>query len=65
MWFKLFRSYYHGDVVTPYIHIFVSHFHEFLELHGDLNLFNQEGLEKLNLTYVKSTENRQIKKKVT
>lgn len=73
-WFKLFRSYYHGDVVTPYIHIFVSHFHEFLEMHGDLNLFNQEGLEKLNFDvrqiYRKSTNKKegyidQILKKIS
>ena len=62
-----------ADEVTPYIHIFVSHFHEFMELHGDQNIFNQEGLERLNYDvrqiYHKSTNKKesyidQIMKKI-
>lgn len=34
--------------ITPYIHCFVCHMHEFRKLHGNFNLFNQQGLEKLN-----------------
>ena len=33
---------------TPYIHIFVHHIPEFIKLHGCINLFNCQGLEKLN-----------------
>ena len=34
--------------ITPYLHCFICHLHEFRKLHGDFNLFNQQGLEKLN-----------------
>ena len=34
--------------ITPYLHCFVSHLSEFRKLHGDFNLFNQQGIEKLN-----------------
>ena len=47
-WLKLYRSVYHACEVTPYMHILVFHFHELFELHGDINLFNQEGFEKKN-----------------
>ncbi len=33
---------------TPYIHILVHHVPEFLRLHGNLQTFNCQGLEKLN-----------------
>jgi hypothetical protein len=49
----------YGSSLTPYVHCFVSHSHEFRELHGDFNLFNQQGLEKLNdkttMDYFRST----------
>ena len=73
-WFLLFRSCFSAAEVTPYIHIFVSHFHEFMSLHGNLNIFNQEGLEKLNFDvrkiYHKSTNKKegyinQIMKKIS
>jgi hypothetical protein len=58
--------------ITPYIHEFVFHIPEFLRLYKDVNIFNTEGLEKLNdfttEDYFKSTnrkfnnENRQIEK---
>jgi hypothetical protein len=45
--------------LRPYIHIFVCHLHEFQELYGNVNLFNQQGEEKLNdlitIDYFKST----------
>lgn len=47
-WLMLYRSVYHAKDVTPYMHILVSHFHQLWELHGDINLFNQEGFEKKN-----------------
>ena len=34
--------------ITPYLHILVAHLHEFKALHGSVNNFNQQGLEKLN-----------------
>ena len=34
--------------ITPYLHCFVSHLSEFRKLHGDFNLFNQQGIAKLN-----------------
>ena len=33
---------------SPYVHIFVFHVPEFLTRHGSINLYNCEGLEKLN-----------------
>jgi hypothetical protein len=38
----------YGSNLTPYMHCFVSHLHEFREIHGDFNIYNQQGLEKLN-----------------
>ena len=34
--------------ISPYIHIFVFHLVELLDIHGNINLFNVQGLEKLN-----------------
>ncbi len=34
--------------ITPYLHCFVSHLSEFRKLHGNFNIFNQQGIEKLN-----------------
>ena len=36
------------STISPYLHCFVCHLHEFRLLHQDFNLFNQQGLEKLN-----------------
>ena len=47
-WLALFLQVYFAEKITPYIHAFVHHLHEFVELYGDVNLFNQQGLEKLN-----------------
>jgi hypothetical protein len=47
-WMKSFISIYDHADFTPYIHAFCSHLHEFVEIHGDINLFNQEGMEKHN-----------------
>ena len=38
----------YGSHMTIYMHCFVSHLPEFREIHGDFNIFNQQGLEKLN-----------------
>jgi hypothetical protein len=59
VWHALFLQTFHSSKVTPYIHIFVCHLHEFQELYGNVNLFNQQGVEKLNdlitIDYFKST----------
>lgn len=47
-WMGIYRSVFLAKDVTPYIHILVSHLHEFWAIHGDINLFNQEGFEKKN-----------------
>ena len=47
-WLELFLSIYNKTTVTPYIHAFVAHLHEFVFLYKDINAFNLQGLEKLN-----------------
>ena len=47
-WWNKFTSVYHKSQETPYIHLFVNHLHEFIEIHGDVNSYSQQGLEKLN-----------------
>ncbi len=47
-WTIIFLNVYHASHITPYMHAFKSHLHEFIQLHGDVNAFNLEGLEKLN-----------------
>jgi hypothetical protein len=39
---------YFVEKITPYINTFVHHLHEFVELYGNVKVFNQQGLEKLN-----------------
>jgi hypothetical protein len=34
--------------ITPYIHAFVFHMPEFIRMHGSINKYNVQGLEKLN-----------------
>lgn len=36
--------------LCPYIHIFTYHSKELLELHGNINMYNTQGLERLNST---------------
>ena len=47
-WLELFRKVYQDENITPYIHIFVQHLYEIVDLHEDINLFTMQGLEKLN-----------------
>lgn len=47
-WLRVYLSVYHKSTVTPYIHAFVAHLHEFVHLYKDINVFNCQGLEKLN-----------------
>lgn len=34
--------------ITPYMHLLVFHIPEFMKIYGNINLFNTQGLEKLN-----------------
>ena len=47
-WVKSFTAIYQSKDVTPYIHAFSMHVSEFLKLYGNVVLFTQQGLEKLN-----------------
>lgn len=47
-WLKLYLTVYDKKTVTPYMHAFVAHLHEFVRLYKDINAFNCQGLEKLN-----------------
>ena len=47
-WLKLFQSKYTPCRITPYEHAFGEHLGEMIERFGDVNLFNMQGLEKLN-----------------
>ena len=40
-WLKTFLLVYQKSNVTPYMHIFVSHLHEFVYLYGEINLFTE------------------------
>lgn len=47
-WLVEYVKIYNRKNVTPYVHAFVFHLHEMIEIHGDINLFNMQGMEKLN-----------------
>lgn len=47
-WVRLFISAYQSKDVTPYMHAFAMHVSEFLHLQGNIVMFTQQGLEKLN-----------------
>jgi hypothetical protein len=47
-WLALFRRVYQDEHITPYIHIFVQHLHEIVEIHDNVGLYTMQGLEKLN-----------------
>ena len=47
-WVRFFTTIYQSKDVTPYIHCFAQHVHEFLRKYGNVVIFNQQGLEKLN-----------------
>lgn len=61
-WLKTFLSVYHRSDVTPYIHAFVNHLHEFVRSVDNVDHFNLEGLEKLNdmttIDYFRATNKR-------
>lgn len=45
---RLFGEVYMSKDVTPYMHVLANHVPEALSEHGNLSLFCQQGLEKLN-----------------
>ena len=47
-WVKEFLTIYQTKDVTPYMHAFTMHVPQFLSLHGNITIFTQQGLEKLN-----------------
>ena len=47
-WVSKFISVYQTKNVTPYIHAMFNHVGEFMEMHGSILPFSQQGLEKLN-----------------
>ena len=47
-WLKNFLKIYERNKVTPYMHTFIAHLHEFVELYEDVNQFTTQGLEKMN-----------------
>ena len=47
-WVRLFTSLYQSKDVTPYMHAFAMHVSQFIDLHGNITMFTQQGLEKLN-----------------
>ena len=63
-WMKLFLHIYQTKDVTPYMHAFFPHVHEFLSLYGNIEYFSQQGLEKYNdLTsknFFRSTNHRGV-----
>ena len=64
---ELFFSCYDKSFVTPYLHIFVAHLHEFKQIHRTVNNFNIQGLEKLNdlttMQFFKQTNKRKTNKR--
>ena len=62
-WITMYLSVYQTKHVTPYIHAFVMHVWEFLQLYGSLEAFSQQALEKLNdlttLRYLCSTNHKE------
>lgn len=48
VWLDDFLTIYQTKNVTPYIHAMVCHVQEFINLHGTIAEFTQQGLEKLN-----------------
>ena len=47
-WVRDFLTIYQTKDVTPYMHAFAMHISQFLSLHGNIAIFKQQGLEKLN-----------------
>ena len=63
-WISEYNDIYTAASVTPYMHAFSQHIPEFLKLYGNINIFNQQGLEKYNdqssRDYFRSTNHRNL-----
>jgi hypothetical protein len=64
-WFELFLTLFGFNSITPYIHIFTSHTHEFIKNSKCFNFFNAQGLEKNNDTTSRLYFKGSNKKKTT
>jgi hypothetical protein len=62
-WVNDFCAIYQTKHVTPYAHALSMHVSQFIQLHGNISKFSEQGLEKLNdLTtkhYLRSTNHRE------
>ena len=47
-WVSNYAQTFHAKDVTPYMHTFMNHVSESLKLHGPINNFSQQAMEKLN-----------------
>ena len=47
-WVSTYAQTFHAKDVTPYMHAFMNHISESLKLHGQINNFSQQSMEKLN-----------------
>ena len=53
MWMENFISIYHHHFVTPYIHAMACHVGEFIQIHGGILPFTQQGTEKVKDVFTK------------
>jgi hypothetical protein len=62
-WLNIFTRVFIQKKVTPYMHAFAHHLHQFVALYPNLNDYNQEGHEKFNdietTFYFKSTNKKE------
>ena len=47
-WLDTFLNVFNAKQVTPYAHLFVGHLADFIRIFGDVDIYNIQGLEKLN-----------------
>lgn len=47
-WVQLYVTTYQAKDVTPYMHVLMYHVPEAIRIHGDINIFSQQGMEKMN-----------------
>jgi hypothetical protein len=53
-WLKEFLSVYSSEEITPYMHIFVCHLHDFNRYYIDIHKYNMEGVEKTNHNFIQT-----------
>jgi hypothetical protein len=53
-WLKDFLAIYSSEEITPYMHIFVCHTHEFNRFYVDIHKYNMEGVEKTNHNFIQT-----------